>query len=191
MSIQNKIVSEVQSGPINTNASSLTQSSDSNNVNDRYLCFALGREEYAVPLLSVKEVIALPDITSVPQTPPYFLGIMNLRGQVISVIDLRAKLTIKPLNSAETAVIICDLKPNSVGVVVDSINSVINPSKDQISEKPEIQSQKNTDYIQAVYREKGRLILLLDISKTLSLGDHQVIARSTSTQQKGKIVERQ
>ncbi|MEN9723956.1 MAG: positive regulator of CheA protein [Pseudomonadota bacterium] len=149
-------------------------------INNRYLCFTLGEEDFAVPLLSVKEVIALPDITPVPQTPPHFLGIMNLRGQVISIMDLRAKLSIKPLESPETAVIICDLKPNSIGVVVDSINSVVNPAPDQISDKPDMQGHKNSDYIQGIYREKERLILLLDISKTLSSGDKQAISKATA-----------
>ena len=161
-----------------------TQKMEDSNI--RYLCFTLGPEEYAIPLLSVREVIAMPDITPVPQTPPHFLGIMNLRGQVISVMDLRAKLSIKPSEAAETSIIICDIKPNSIGVVVDSINSVINPSLDQISEKPEIQSQKNTEYIQAIYREKDRLIILLDISKTLNLGDQNAIARAATSAQKAK-----
>jgi purine-binding chemotaxis protein CheW len=150
-------------------------------INDRYLCFTLGVEEYAIPLLSVKEVIAMPDITAVPQTPAHFLGIMNLRGQIISVMDLRVKLSIKPLESAEIAVIICDLHPNSIGIVVDSINSVISPTADQISTKPEIQSSHNTEYIRAVYREKDKIILLLDISKTLSQKDQQVFAKSIMT----------
>jgi purine-binding chemotaxis protein CheW len=150
--------------------------------NNRYLCFSLGTEEYAIPLLAVREVIAFPEITPVPQAADHFLGIVNLRGQIVSVIDLRRKLSIKPSETAETAVIICDLNPNSIGVVVDSTNCVINPPPEMISEKPVIQSQKNTDYIQAVYREKGKLILLLDISKTLSAGDHQAIARAAMAQ---------
>ncbi len=77
-------------------------------IENRFLCFSLGNEHYAIPLLTVKEVIAPPETTPVPQTPAYFKGIMNLRGQVISVIDLRTKLGIKPLQSAENAVIICD-----------------------------------------------------------------------------------
>jgi purine-binding chemotaxis protein CheW len=86
---------------------------------NRYLSFSLGTEEYAIPLLAVKEVIAMPEFTSVPYTPSHFLGIMNLRGQVISVMDLRKKLGIKPGSTAETAVIICDLSPLCIGVVVD------------------------------------------------------------------------
>lgn len=150
----------------------------------RYLCFKLGQEEYGIPLLFVKEVIALPEVTRVPQTPSYFLGIMNLRGQVISVIDLRLKLSIKPTESQETSVIICDVKPNSIGIVVDSVNSVISPTSEQIAEKPTIQNQKGSDYITSIYRDSNRLILLLDISKTLSTGDYQTIALSQQAPKK-------
>lgn len=165
---------------VRVNTPSSSQGSKIDDVSNRYLCFTLGPEEYAVPLLSVKEVIALPDITPIPQTPPHFLGIMNLRGQVIAIMDLRSKLSIKPSASAETAVIICDLKPDSIGVVVDSLNSVLHPDPDLLSEKPEIQSQHYTDYIQAVYREKDRLILFLDISKILDSGDHRAVTRAAS-----------
>jgi len=172
---------------ISTKESPETQSGNSNEaINNRFLCFSLGEAEYAVPLLTVKEVLALPEITPVPQTLPHFLGIMNLRGQVISVMDLRIKLSIKPTESPETAVIILDLKPNLVGVVVDAINSVIHPTQEQISDKPEIQSQKNTDYIQAVYSENERMILLLDIQKTLNLGDQLSIANAINFHQKAK-----
>ncbi len=144
----------------------------------RYLCFMLGEESYAIPLLSVKEVIAPPEITPVPQTPPYFLGIMNLRGQIISVMDLRTKLSIKPSASSETSVIICDLISSSIGIVVDSIDSVLSPTREALSAKPEIQSQRNTDYIEGVFRNGEQLVLLLDVVKTLSLGDHQVISQA-------------
>ena len=70
----------------------MSPNSMSNGPGDRYLSFNLGVEEYAVPLLAVREVIAMPEYTPVPYTPPYFLGIMNLRGQVISIMDLRQKL---------------------------------------------------------------------------------------------------
>ena len=146
---------------------------------ERYLCFSLGEETFAIPLLSVREVIAVPEITRVPQTPAHFLVIMNLRGQIISVIDLRNKLAIKPKVNSETAVIICDLGENSIGVVVDSINSVLHPSPDQVTEKPEIQSQRNTEYIKGVYRLEHELVLLLDIAQALSLGDHQLLAKSS------------
>lgn len=142
----------------------------------RYLSFSLGAEQYAIPLLSVKEVIAVPEITPIPFTPPHFLGIMNLRGQVISVIDLRQKLGIKTKAGAETSIIICDLGVTSLGVVVDSIDSVLSPDPSEVSEKPEIQSSKNTEYITAVYRKENRLILFLDIAKSLSFEDHKAMS---------------
>ena len=86
---------------------------------ERFLCFSLGAEEYAIPLLVVREVIAMPEYTPVPYTPPYFLGIMNLRGQVISVMDLRQKLGLKPRSDAETTVIICDL--NGISLAAQTI----------------------------------------------------------------------
>jgi purine-binding chemotaxis protein CheW len=148
-------------------------------IGSRHLSFSLGTEEYAIPLLVVKEVIAMPEITPIPYTPPHFLGIMNLRGQVISVMDLRQKLSIKPTNSAETAVIICDLNTICIGVVVDSINSVLSPAPSEISEKPEIQSNRNIDYITSIYRKDKRLILFLDIGKTLNLQEKTFISGNT------------
>lgn len=144
---------------------------------ERYIRFSLGEEEYAMPLLRVREVIAMPDITSIPQTPSYFLGIMNLRGQVITILDLRTKLGIKPANTSEVAVIICDLGSISIGVVVDSINSVLTPKAGELSERPTMQGGKAADYITGVYRKEAGLVLLLDISKLLSVED-QGVAKS-------------
>jgi purine-binding chemotaxis protein CheW len=145
----------------------------SEKVSARYLSFCLGNEEFAIPLLSVKEVIAVPEITPIPSSPIHFLGIMNLRGQVISIIDLRQKLGIQAKNSTETAVIICDLGNLCLGVVVDSINSVLAPKCEDISPKPELQSSKNSDYITGVFRKENRLVIFLDIVKTLSPEDHR------------------
>jgi purine-binding chemotaxis protein CheW len=144
----------------------------------RYLCFSLGDEEYAVPLLSVKEVIAMPEFTPVPHSPSHFLGIMNLRGQVISVIDLRKKLGIKTDRATETGVIICDLAPICLGVVVDSINNVLSLTDDQISPKPVVESEKGSDYITGVTRKETKLILLLDIGKALDLADRAAMGQT-------------
>lgn len=150
--------------------------------NDRFLSFSLGTEEYAIELLAVREVIAMPEYTALPYTPAYFLGIMNLRGQIISVMDLRQKLGIKPGVNSETAVIICDLNGVSIGVVVDSVNSVLNPEAKDISEKPEIQSSRSTEYITSVYRKDNKLVLFLDISRCLNIEDHNAVKRASQAQ---------
>lgn len=149
-------------------------------TSERYLRVSLGEEEYAIPLLRVREVIAVPEVTPIPQTPSYFLGVINLRGQVITVVDMRTKLAIKPLNGPEKAVVICDLGTISLGLVVDSINSVINPRPDELSERPEIKNQKAMDYITGVYRHESGLVLLVDITKLFSFEEQSVAARAGS-----------
>ncbi len=145
----------------------------------RFLSFSLGEEEYAIPLLSVREVIAVPNVTPIPYTPPHFLGIMNLRGNVISLIDLRKKFAIKPKENAETSVIICDLGDVALGVVVDSVNQVLTPRENDISAKPSIESNRNTDFITSVYRRDKHLVLFLDIEKALTGEDKAAIQKST------------
>lgn len=141
----------------------------------RYLCLNLGHEEFAIPLLGVKEVIGLPDMTPIPQAPSHFAGIMNLRGQIISVMDLRVKLGIKGLVSSETTVIILDLGSSSLGVVVDQVNSVQVLTKEMIAEKPMIEQTKAHEYITGVFRRDEALILVLDIAKALSVEDHSAL----------------
>ncbi|MGK5085880.1 chemotaxis protein CheW [Bdellovibrionota bacterium FG-1] len=154
----------------------MSDSNQSHFTGNRFLSFSLGNEDYAIPLLCVKEVIAVPEVTPIPFTPSHFLGIMNLRGQVISVIDLRTKFGIKPQNTAENAVIICDLAPICLGVVVDSIDSVLTPAEGDLSGKPDIHGSKIADYITNVYRRKDkRLVLLLDIARVLSVEDMHAI----------------
>lgn len=159
----------------------ITNGSDNSKSGEikRYLQFSVGPEDYAIPLLSVREVIAMPDITRIPYTPPHFLGIMNLRGQVISIIDLRLKFGIKADSNADTAVIICDLAPLCLGIVVNSVNSVLPLRESDISEKPEIQSSKASDYITGVTRKEKSLILLLDIAKALDVADHAAVKQAT------------
>lgn len=146
---------------------------------NRFLNFTLGEEEFAIPLLSVKEVIAVPETTPIPHTPPHFLGIMNLRGQVISIIDLRKKFSMTAKNTEETSVIILDLKTQFLGVVVDSVNSVLAIKNSEVLEKPMIESSKSTEYITGVFRKNDHLVLLLDIFKTLSQEDKTAMQKST------------
>lgn len=146
----------------------------------KYICFGLGQEEFGIPLLSVKEVLAIPEITPIPQTPPHFLGIINLRGNVISIMDLRAKFGIKATSAEETTVIILDFGDYQLGVVVDRVDSVLSLDADQISNKPHIESSKSTDYISGVYRHEQKLILILDIAKALSVEDRKIASRKAN-----------
>lgn len=143
--------------------------------NQRYLVFRLGDEKFGVPLLSVREVIGVPEVTPVPNMPSYFKGIMNLRGQVISVMDMRAKLGLKPNASGESVVVIFDLNPLSIGVIVDSVEYVLNADPASLSDKTDVLGSKKNEYITQIYRAEEGLILFVDISKALSLEDYAAL----------------
>lgn len=136
---------------------------------DRLLCFNLGDEEYALSLFDIKEVIAAPDITAVPFTEGHVTGVMNLRGNVITVMSLAVKLGIKKPAHSDVSVVICDLKVTSVGILVDGVSAVITPKPDEWSETPTVGEKVKTDYIKGVIRRDSRLIPVLDISKALGL----------------------
>lgn len=151
---------------------------DTAEINDRYLCFNLGNEEFAIPLLAVREVIGLPDITKVPQAPSHFLGITNLRGQIISIIDLRLKFGIKSQNTNETTVIICDFGSFCLGSVVDSVNKVLSPEEKDLGDKPTMTETKQSAHITGVINKEDKIILRLDIAKALNAED-LIIAKDT------------
>lgn len=141
----------------------------------RYLAFTLGVENYAMPLLAVKEVIAMPEITPIPQSPAHFLGIMNLRGQIISIIDMRLKFGLKADRTAETVVIICDLAPLCLGIVVNRVDSVLTLTEGDINPRPEVQGHKMSAYIEGVTKHHNNLVLLLDIARALDVADRQAM----------------
>lgn len=140
--------------------------------NSNFLRFTVGNQNFAVPLLCVKEVIAAPEITRVPKSLPHFLGVTNLRGQIISVIDFRIKLSIEPNSHSEKTVIICHLDSfSNIGIMVDSVDAVIHPKSDEISPAPHIQSDTSNDYIIGVYRNEAKLVLMINIEKMLGESD--------------------
>lgn len=145
-------------------------------TSERYLTFLLGKEQYAIPLLQVKEVIEMTEPTPIPQTPSYFKGVINLRGQVISVLDLRSKLQLAQIeNGPKTAIIILDLEPSlCLGVIVDRINSVLAFHSEDVSPAPDSLSDKE-QYLTGVARRDNKLTLILDIRAALNIQDMSAI----------------
>lgn len=154
---------------------------DDLNKEERYLQFGLGKENYAVFLLDVKEVIPVPQMTVLPNSPSYYNGIMNLRGQIISVLDLRKKLSIQPIKEKqEEAVIIIEIDGIGIGLIVDSINKVLNVKSSEITEVPEISSQINSKYIQGIYQTETSLTVLLDLENVLNLKEIRNMQKSAA-----------
>jgi purine-binding chemotaxis protein CheW len=135
---------------------------------ERYLEFHLGGESYAVELLKVREVITPPELTPIPKSPAYVCGLMNLRGLVLTVVDLRKKLNV-PLaeDQSESAVIIFDLGERLVGGWVDSIHRVVNIPRDAIKPVPDSDNPQVTQHLSGIIQQQNKLILCLSIEKIL------------------------
>ena len=139
----------------------------------KYLTFSLDREEYGIGLLKVKEIIGMMRITPVPQTPEYVKGVINLRGKVIPVIDLRLRfgLDYSEYND-RTCIIVVDAGTNSsrlhIGIVVDSVSEVINIKGSDIEDTPSFGATLDIDYISGMAKSGGSVKILLDIDKVLS-----------------------
>lgn len=162
---------------VEKNLSSDHRSQTQNDDGLRYLIFSLAGEEFAIPLLDVKEVIGLSEATPIPNTPAYFKGIINLRGQVISIMDLRLKLNLKKAEcTPETSIIILDMNSHLLGVIVDSINCVLPFSPDEMSEAPAsaVTSIKES-FIKNIAKKDKRLILSLDIGAILNQVDKSAL----------------
>ncbi len=128
----------------------------------RYLEFVLGKESYAVELLTVKEVITPPETTPIPKAPAYVCGLINLRGLVLTVVDLRKKLSIVPdKDVTQNAVIILDLGDRMVGVVVDSIQKVLNIKEDQMKPVPDAEGQASA-HLLGILQHDNKLTMWID-----------------------------
>ncbi len=138
----------------------------------KYLAFALGHEEYGLPVLKVREIIKVMDITQVPQVPPHVRGVINLRGKVIPVIDLRLKFGFPAQDYTErTCIIVVEVALSGanvmMGIVVDSVSEVLNIAGADIDETPDFGARVTTDYILALAKVKGTVKILLDLDRVL------------------------
>ncbi|MFQ5965182.1 MAG: chemotaxis protein CheW [Candidatus Scalinduaceae bacterium] len=135
----------------------------------KYLTFVLSKEEYGIEILKVREIIGLMDITTVPQTPDYMKGVINLRGKVIPVIDQRLKFSMEEAEyTQETCVIVVEVSKSLIGIIVDNVSEVLNIKGEEIEEAPQFGQEIDTSFIMGLGKTKGKIIILLDIEKVLS-----------------------
>lgn len=142
------------------------------NREGKYLTFSLGAEEYGIGILKIKEIIGMMPITPVPRTPPFVKGVINLRGKVIPVIDLRVKFGMEDRAYTEkTCIIVVESKgQNSVlmGIVVDAVSEVLNIKAGEIEETPKFGTDLDLDYISGIAKINGSVKILLDIDKVIN-----------------------
>jgi purine-binding chemotaxis protein CheW len=139
----------------------------------KYLTFTLDDEEYGIGILKIKEIIGMMSITPVPQTPEYVKGVINLRGKVIPVVDLRLRFGMDTIDYTErTCIIVVEISGQAgtvqIGIVVDSVSEVLNIKADEIEDTPTFGTKLNTDYILGMAKMDGSVKILLDIDKVLS-----------------------
>lgn len=138
----------------------------------KYLTFTLANEEYGIGILQIKEIIGMMPITTVPRTPDFVKGVINLRGKVIPVIDLRLRFGIEATEySDRTCIIVVEIEGETgktlIGIVVDTVSEVLNIKSNEIEETPPLGSGLNSDYIFGIAKMEGGVKILLDIDKIL------------------------
>lgn len=137
----------------------------------KYLTFSLAGEEYGLPVLKVREIIKMLDITAVPQAPHYVKGVVNLRGKVIPVVDLRLRFGFPQQDYDErTCIIVVEVLTSTatklpMGIVVDAVSEVLNIAADEIEATPDFGGQVDTDFMKGVAKVKGRVKFLLDLDQ--------------------------
>ncbi len=142
-----------------------------------YLAFRLGQEEYGVDILSVQEIRGYDTVTRVPDSPDYIKGVINLRGTIVPVIDLRLKFKLGDAKYDElTVMIVLNLAGKVVGAVVDSVSDVIPMSNEQIRETPQLGGVIDTRFISGIGTVGERMLILLDIQTLIMSADGVAVA---------------
>lgn len=142
----------------------------------QYLTFTLGEEEYGLEILKVQEIKGYSPITPIPNTPPYIKGVMNLRGTVIPVVDLRSKLSMAAAEYNQfTVIIVVTVGAKVMGLIVDAVSDVLNIPKEDIQATPDFGAQVDTRFINGMAKAGEKLVVLLDIEKVLGGEELQVL----------------
>lgn len=131
--------------------------------------FNLGKEEFAVPILQIQEINRLVDITKVPRSPDFVEGVINLRGKVIPIIDLRKRFGLPQAELGKYArIVVVNMEGRMVGLIVDSVSEVLRLSEDAIEPAPPVVAGIDSEYIRGLGKLDGRLLIMLDLSKILT-----------------------
>jgi purine-binding chemotaxis protein CheW len=134
--------------------------------------FRIGAETFGVPISIVREIVRVPAITAVPNAPDYIEGVINLRGKIISVIDLRKRFgetNIQP--TKKNRIVVVDLNERSVGLLVNSASEVLKIPPSEIEAPHDLFQDGEVDYVTGVAKLKGRLVILLDLNKVIRRSD--------------------
>ncbi|WP_146653379.1 chemotaxis protein CheW [Labilithrix luteola] len=137
----------------------------------QYLSFSLGNEDYAVEILRVQEIRAICPMTVLPHAPPHVCGVMNLRGAVVPVVDMRTALGLaREKHGASTVIIVVSVHGRTVGFVVDRVSDVLSLDASDIERAPELRGRVDVSMISGIARTQERFVVLLDLERVVSGG---------------------
>jgi purine-binding chemotaxis protein CheW len=157
----------------------------------KYLTFNMGREVYGIEILKVQEIIGMMTVTRVPKTPAFVRGVVNLRGKVIPVIDLRLKFVLEHRDDTDrTCIIVVQVGLNGVsvvmGLIVDEVSEVLNVLAEQIEAAPSFGGKVDTEFILGMGKVGQKVVMLLDVDKVLASEELVVVQKARqSTEEKG------
>jgi purine-binding chemotaxis protein CheW len=135
----------------------------------KLLTFLLGKQEYGIQILEAREVVGMMNIDPVPQTPDFMKGVINLRGKIIPVIDLRKKFRMEAVEaSKETCIVVVDIQGKMTGVIVDFLCGVVTVEEEEFEESPELGTNIRTDFMVGMAKLEERVIIVLDMGEILS-----------------------
>ena len=157
------------------------------NLAGKYLTFQLGDEIYSIEILKVQEIIGIMSITAVPKTPEYVRGVINLRGKVIPVVELRRKFSMKTQEDTErTCIIVVQVSgsdgPITMGILVDEVSEVVDIMESQIEPAPTFGAAVDTNFILAMGKVGDRVVILLDVDRVLTVGEMDLLSRNSGDQ---------
>ncbi len=145
-------------------------------VNRELLVFALGKEEYGIDILKVQEIRGYDAVTSIANSPGFIKGVINLRGNIVPIVDLRIKFNIgNPTYDQFTVVIILNVAQRTLGIVVDGVSDVMTLAMDQLRSAPEFGSALDTAYILGLGTVDERMIIIVDIEKLMTSADMALV----------------
>jgi purine-binding chemotaxis protein CheW len=149
----------------------------------KYLTFTLADEEYGIGILKIKEIIGMMPVTAVPQTPDFVKGVINLRGKVIPVMDLRLRFGMDAIDYTDrTCIIVVEIAGEAanvmIGIVVDTVSEVLNIKSEDIEDAPAFGTQLDTAYILGMAKMEGGVKILLDIDKVLRSEEITLLERT-------------
>lgn len=148
-----------------------------------FLSFKLAEEHFTIPVMKIMEILEVPKITKVPQAPNFLVGVINLRGAVLPVIDTRIKFGMSQIEyTINTCILVLSIEVNEeelvVGALVDSVSEVFELDEDKIKPTPTIATKYRADYIQGMIQENDQFMMVLNIDKVFSSNDLESISES-------------